>query len=62
MSHKNCKIIIVYYATREIKVYLASVKFDARAKRKQQSHKQNKCFSRVAYDLFSYLRVKKCPF
>ena len=34
------------------KVYFASAKFDARAKRGQQSHEENKCFSRVAYDFF----------
>ena len=29
------------------------MKFDARAKRGQQSHSQNKCFSRVAHNFFS---------
>ena len=29
---------IVYYATREKKVYFAGVKFDAREKRGKQSH------------------------
>ena len=35
----NFTLAIVYYATREKKVYFASVKFDARAKQGQQSHK-----------------------
>ena len=40
----KCVEELVYYTTRERKVYFVNVKFDARAKRDQQSHSQNKCF------------------
>ena len=53
---------IVYYATREKKVYFANAMFDACAKRGQQSHEDNKCFSRVAHDFFSSRESKNTFF
>ena len=45
---------LVYCATREKKIYFASVKFVTLALLGHQtSHSQNKCFSRVAHDFFS---------
>ena len=48
----NEGIKIVYCATGGKKIYFASVKFDARAKRGYQPHEKKKCFSRVAHDFF----------
>ena len=52
------KTYLVYCETREKKVYFSNVKFDAPAKRGQQSHEKKNAFP-VLHMIFFYWGVKK---